>query len=187
MTEEPCKIDPRIRRTRQMLFQAFQELLAEKTFDQISVQDLAERSTLNRATFYDHFTDKFALLEAMIGERFTTLIDARVTGPAGSCEARLRQLILAACDFLAEVSSGCQKQQRQFEPMVESRVKAIIREALLEGLRSDQAKGAELKATMVSWAITGAALQWSRKREGSADELADAILPTVHTALRAGE
>src|SRR5271155_4376893 len=112
MTFEPAKIDPRIRRTRQMLFQAFQDLLAEKTFDLISVQDITERSTLNRATFYDHFTDKFALLEAMIGERFGMLIDARVTGPAGSCEASLRQLILAACDFLAGVSSGCQKHQR---------------------------------------------------------------------------
>ena len=67
MSIEPVKIDPRIRRTRQMLFQAFQDLLAEKTFDLISVQDIAERSTLNRATFYDHFTDKFALLEAMTG------------------------------------------------------------------------------------------------------------------------
>ena len=187
MPEEPCKIDPRIRRTRQMLFQAFEELLTEKCFDQISVQDLAERSTLNRATFYDHFTDKFALLEAMIGERFSTLVDLRVTGIAGGCEASLRQLILAACDFLAGVSSGCQKHQRQFEPIVESRVKGIIREALLEGLRSDHAKGAELRATMVSWAITGAALQWSRKREVSADELADAILLTVQTGLRAGE
>src|SRR6201998_3763414 len=109
MTAEPTTLDPRIRRTRQMLFEAFQDLLAEKTFQLITVQDLAERSTLNRATFYDHFTDKFALLEAMIGERFTTLIDARVMGPAGSCEASLRQLILAACDFLAGVSSGCQK------------------------------------------------------------------------------
>src|SRR6202022_3031505 len=97
MTDERCKIDPRIRRTRQMLFQAFEELLAEKSFDQISVQHLAERSTLNRATFYDHFTDKFALLEAMIGERFGTLVDLRVTGNAGGCEASLRQLILTAC------------------------------------------------------------------------------------------
>jgi Zn-dependent protease with chaperone function len=40
---------------------------------------------------------------------------------------------------------------------------------------------------MISWAITGAALQWSRERETSADELADAVLPTVHTALQAGE
>jgi len=186
MILDPAKIDPRIRRTRQMLFQAFQDLLAEKAFDLISVQDITERSTLNRATFYDHFTDKFALLEAMIGERFSTLIAARMAGSEGTCEASLRQLILAACDFLAEVSSGCQKHQRQFEPLVESRVKAILCEFLVEGLKSHQAKNPELKATMVSWAIAGAALQWSREKKTSADQLADAVLPTVHTALEAG-
>jgi AcrR family transcriptional regulator len=187
MTCDPSKLDPRIRRTRQMLFQAFQDLLAEKTFDLISVQDIAERSTLNRATFYDHFTDKFALLEAMMGERFGMLIEARMAGSKGTCENGLRQLILAACDFLAEVSSGCQKHQRQFEPFVESRVKFILREFLLEGMRSHLVKNPELKATMVSWAIAGAALQWSREKKTSPDELADAVLPTVHTALQAGE
>ncbi len=187
MVLAPSKVDPRIRRTRQMLFQAFQDLLAEKTFDQISVQDISERSTLNRATFYDHFTDKFALLETMIGERFSTLIEARMAGSEGTCEASLRQMILATCDFLAEVSSGCQKNQRQFEPFVESQVKAILCESLLEGLKSHKAKNPELKATMVSWAIAGAALQWSRKRKTSADQLADAVLPTIHTALEAGE
>jgi AcrR family transcriptional regulator len=187
MTCDPAKMDPRIRRTRQMLFQAFQDLLREKTFDQISVHDIAERSTLNRATFYDHFTDKFALLEAMIGERFSTLIAERMPGAEGTCENSLRQLILAACDFLAETSSGCQKHQRQFEPLVESRVKAVLRQYLIEGLRSHQAQDAELKATMVSWAIAGAALQWSRERKISADQLAEAVLPTLHTALQAGE
>jgi AcrR family transcriptional regulator len=187
MIPDSAKIDPRIRRTRQMLFQAFQGLLAEKAFDLISVQDITERSTLNRATFYDHFTDKFALLEAMIGERFNALIDARMAGSEGTCEASLRQLILAACDFLAEVSSGCQKHQRQFEPFVESQVKTILYEFLLEGIKRHKDKNPELKATMVSWAIAGAALQWSRKRRTSADQLADAVLPTIHTALGAGE
>jgi AcrR family transcriptional regulator len=187
MTAEPGKLDPRIKRTRQMLFHAFQSLLSEKTFELITVQDIAERSTLNRATFYDHFTDKFALLEAMIGERFGTLIAARTVGNEGTCETALRQLILAACDFLVELSSGCQKHQRQFEPTVESQVKSVLRETLLVGLRQHGAKNPELRATMVSWAITGAALQWSRERKTSADELADAVLPTVHTALQAGE
>jgi AcrR family transcriptional regulator len=187
MTPEPAKIDPRIKRTRQMLFHAFQTLLTEKTFELISVQDIAERSTLNRATFYDHFTDKYALLEAMIGERYGTFIEARMAGSDGTCEAALRQLILAACDFLAEVSSGCQKHQRQFEPIVESQVKSVMREFLLAGLRQLGARNPELKATMVSWAIAGAALQWSREKKTSADELANAVLPTVHTALEAGE
>ena len=181
------KLDPRIRRTRQMLFQAFQSLLAEKTFELITVQDITERSTLNRATFYDHFPDKFALLGAMIGERFSAIISARMAGSDRTCEATLRQLILAACDFLSEAASGCQKHQRQFEPLVESQVKEIIYQDILEGLRSHNAKNPELKATMVSWAITGAAMQWGREKKTSADDLAQAILPTIHTALAAGE
>jgi AcrR family transcriptional regulator len=187
MIEETPKIDPRIRRTRQMLFHAFQALLTEKTFDLITVQDIAERSTLNRATFYDHFADKFALLEAMMGERFAALIEARTSGNKSTCESALRHLILAACDFLSEVSSGCQKHQRQFEPMVESQVKAVMREYLLAGLRSHGANSPELRATMVSWAIAGAAMQWSREKKSSAEDLADAVLPTVHTALQADE
>jgi hypothetical protein len=66
-------------------------------------------------------------------------------------------------------------------------VKAILCDVLLPGLKSHRAKNPELKATMVSWAIAGAALQWSRKKKISADQLADAVLPTVHTALAAGE
>ncbi|MBV9391926.1 MAG: TetR family transcriptional regulator [Verrucomicrobia bacterium] len=183
MTEGPTKIDPRIRRTRQMLFHAFQSLLSEKAFDLITVQDITERSTLNRATFYDHFTDKFALLEAMMGERFAALIEARTSGNKSTCERALRHLILAACDFLAEVSSGCQRHQRQFEPMVESQVKNVMREYLLIGLRTHGAKSPELKATMISWAIAGAAMQWSREKKTSPEKLVNAVLPTVQTAL----
>lgn len=179
MTVQGQKLDPRVRRTRQMLFQAFQSLLAEKTFDAITVQDVSERSTLNRATFYDHFPDKFALLESMIGAKFGALVAARMAEGDGTCETALRLLILAACDFLAEVSSGCQKQQRQFEPVVESQVKEVLREALLVALHKHGTGNPELKATMVSWAITGAALQWSRERKTSANELADVVLPTA--------
>jgi AcrR family transcriptional regulator len=188
VTAELPKMDPRIKRTRQMLFHAFTSLLKEKTFDLITVQDIAERSTLNRATFYDHFTDKFALLEAMMGERFGALIEARMVGNENpTCEGALRQLVLATCDFLAETSSGCQKHQRQFEPMVESQVKSVLRATLLVELRQHGAKNPELRATMVSWAMTGAAMDWSREKEISPDALADRILPTIHMALEAGE
>ncbi len=181
------KLDPRVRRTRQMLFQAFQELLVEKGFDQISVQDIAERSTLNRATFYDHFPDKFALLEAMISERFGKAIEARMEGGEPACEKSLRQLILAACDFLTELSSGCTKNRRQFEPIAESCVRTILRESILRGLEAHGARNPELKATMVSWAITGAAIQGIREKKMSPEELAAAVLPTIQTALEAGD
>jgi AcrR family transcriptional regulator len=62
-----CEVrDPRIRRTRQLLQQALGQLLQSRSFEEITVQDIAEAATVNRATFYDHYTDKFALLEALI-------------------------------------------------------------------------------------------------------------------------
>jgi len=184
MIAEPTNMDPRIRRTRQMLFQAFQDLLCEKAFETISVQDIAERSTVNRATFYDHFTDKFALLEAMMGERFATLCATRMIEADGTCKKGLHQLILAVCDFLAEVSAGCQKNQRQFEPMVESNVKSAVREFLLVGLCKRESPDAELRATMASWAICGAALQWSRDKNITAEKLAETVILMVWPTLQ---
>jgi len=70
-------VDPRIRRTRLLLQQALGKLLETKEFDKISVQDIAEAATVNRATFYDHYTDKFALLECLVGTRFGELLAAR--------------------------------------------------------------------------------------------------------------
>src|SRR3954469_23016068 len=99
MTAVP-DIDPRIRRTRQMLFTALEELLAEKGFDAITMQHLAERSTVNRGTIYAHFKDKFALLAALVEETFRALFEARMKGSSGTCQESVRQLILAVCDFL---------------------------------------------------------------------------------------
>ncbi|MBI4304912.1 MAG: TetR family transcriptional regulator, partial [Chloroflexi bacterium] len=44
--------DPRVKRTRKLLHDAFDSLLSEKSFEAITVQDIAERATVNRATFY---------------------------------------------------------------------------------------------------------------------------------------
>ena len=61
-------VDPRIRRTRELLDQALENLLKTKEFDRISVQEIADAATVNRATFYDHYTDKFALLECLVAQ-----------------------------------------------------------------------------------------------------------------------
>ncbi len=56
------KIDPRIERTQEALRDALMALIEEKGYDAISVQDIAERARLNRATFYLHYRDKQDLL-----------------------------------------------------------------------------------------------------------------------------
>src|SRR5580658_10125842 len=102
-----CEVrDPRIRRTRQFLQGALRTLLQAKNFDALSVQDIADAATVNRATFYDHYTDKFALLEAMVAGEFHRLLEERkVQFDAGSPSAAA-SIVLATCDFLV----GCSAQ-----------------------------------------------------------------------------
>src|ERR1700758_1123784 len=97
--------DPRILRSRQMLMEALARLLDRKEFNDISVQEIADEATLNRATFYLHYADKNALLQAMTAARFRELI-ARRGLSFTDCDGALRAIALGVCDYLAE-NTGC--------------------------------------------------------------------------------
>jgi AcrR family transcriptional regulator len=67
--------DPRVNRTRQLIMQSFTDLVEEKkNVYSISVQDITTRATVNRATFYAHFEDKFAFLECWMREKFQIIL-----------------------------------------------------------------------------------------------------------------
>src|ERR1700691_173638 len=69
--------DPRILRSRRMLMDSLAKLLIKRDFEDISIQEIADEATLNRATFYLHYADKNALLHAMTGVRFRDLMERR--------------------------------------------------------------------------------------------------------------
>src|ERR1700682_4041494 len=100
--------DPRIVRSRRMLMEALVRLLIKKEFEDISVQEIADEATLNRATFYLHYADKNALLQAMTGARFRDLLQRRAI-TFTDCHGALRAIALGVCDYLAE-STGCPTQ-----------------------------------------------------------------------------
>lgn len=50
-------------RTTRDIINAFMDLLDQKSFEKISVQDIIEKTMINRSTFYRHFQDKYAILE----------------------------------------------------------------------------------------------------------------------------
>lgn len=50
--------DMRVRRTKQNIINAFVALTKEKSIDSITVQEIAEKAMVNRATFYAHYHDK---------------------------------------------------------------------------------------------------------------------------------
>src|SRR5215208_6723162 len=56
------KVDRRIERTRQLLQSALSELILEKGYEKVTVQDVIDRANVGRSTFYAHFEDKEQLL-----------------------------------------------------------------------------------------------------------------------------
>lgn len=77
--------NPRVKRTRQLFIQAFNDLLDEKkNLYSISVQDIANRAAVNRATFYAHFDDKFAFLAYWMTEKYQLILkkDCRMMLPS---------------------------------------------------------------------------------------------------------
>lgn len=57
MTTKSQRMDPRVLRTRQLIRDAFIELLQELELEKITVNRIAERATINRVTFYLHYKD----------------------------------------------------------------------------------------------------------------------------------
>jgi AcrR family transcriptional regulator len=56
------KNDRRSQRTRQALSEALVQLIQEKDYSAITVNDIIERANVGRSTFYAHYQDKDALL-----------------------------------------------------------------------------------------------------------------------------
>ena len=151
--------DPRIVRSRRMLMDSLAKLLAKKDFDDISIQEIADEATLNRATFYLHYPDKSALLQAMTDVRFRDLI-ARRGLCFTDCNGALRAIALGVCDYLAE-STSCPGQLAQIP--LEGSIIPVVQGMFEEGLsRHGTASGIDpaLVATTAAWAIFGAARRW---------------------------
>jgi AcrR family transcriptional regulator len=183
------RVDPRVKRTRELIVRAFGELVKEKGHRGLTVQEIAERATVNRATFYAHFRDQYELLDYFISEAFRGELRRRLPATPGLDEETLRVLVLAACDFLSKLETGCRtRSDRQFiRPMVEAQMQSELYELLLGWIEASPRKANGRRATpentasVVSWAIFGAGLDWSRNggaksAEGFAYEVLSVIV-----------
>lgn len=179
------KEDPRVKRTRQLLEVAFMDVLKEKGFQAITVQDIARRAGVNRATFYAHFADKYALLDHSIRQGFQQEIEKRMLNACHFSMDNLRNLIIAVCDYSKNITTHCKVPVAQFESLVETQVKDVLYELLLNWLvKMEVEVSPETAATAASWAIYGLAAQWGHSKQPKpVDEFAAEVLPLVASNL----
>lgn len=88
-------MDRRVLKTRKAIIEAFVGLLEEQDFEQITINEIADRANVNRGTIYLHYADKFDLLDQCIETYLQRLLDACMiesptTTPVTAKDALLR-------------------------------------------------------------------------------------------------
>jgi AcrR family transcriptional regulator len=183
--------DPRVQRTRQLLIRAFMDLVQEKmNIHSVSVLEITTRATVNRATFYAHFEDKYALVECWLREKFQRVLVGKLPDSSTLRRETLHRLILAVFDFLAVVRRYHKPSDQQYEPLFEIAIQQELYELLLRWLQQApattplQEETVETTAQVISWAIFGPAAQWGRGDQRiPAEEMACHILTIVIAGL----
>lgn len=163
------KTDPRVIRTRQLIQDAFITLSKEKDFNTITVRDITERATINRATFYAHYSDKYVLIESIISDSFMAFVSKRIPPQSIATEETMRNLILSVLDYCDSLCNSCKSGYKSFGPITQIKVKELLQNIIVSLLVNngsfthDQRLKIDLLATMISCSICGAIYSLRKK------------------------
>ncbi len=177
------KTDPRVARTRKLIEEAFLQVLEEKGFEDLSVQDVAERAGINRVTFYSHFVDRYALLRHAIRKAFEAEIEGKGLQERSLNAESVRELFIAVCGYIAGLHEHCRPPHDHLDWIVGEVISAFSAELFV---RWSAARGRPAprsfpeSATAAGSALHALAARWSRmKKRGAAAAFVDSTLPIV--------
>jgi AcrR family transcriptional regulator len=175
------KEDRRVRRTRQRLFDALIELILEKGFDAVTVQDVLDRADVGRSTFYAHFTDKYDLLHSGHEQLQRALAEARRSAARDASPGASPRLACALVFFqLAQQFAGLYRalmggpSGTRFRDGFPRRIADVVREELGPQLTGAWGRGVphEVAVQFAANALTGLIRWWLEAgMPGTAEEM----------------
>lgn len=114
------KTDRRSQRTYRLVSSAFAELLREKPYEEILVQDILERAGIGRTTFYAHYFDKADVLDSMTEQILSMLTHQITDSPA-------RQRVVPSLELFEHIYHS---QNQHFRTLMRSRAGEPLWDAL---------------------------------------------------------
>lgn len=118
------KADRRSQRTYHLVSSAFTELVVEKPYDKILVQDILDRAGIGRTTFYAHYFDKEDVLNYIV-EQELEMLTRQIA------HAAARQRIIPSLEIFEHAYHS---ENRQFRALLQSRASEFLWEALQTAL-----------------------------------------------------
>lgn len=181
--------DPRVIRTRQLIIEAFASLINKQDFNSITISEISKKATINRATFYAHFPDKYALIDSFLSDTFIEFVQERVNSNRNLDEETVKSIILALCEFHEASNKRCMRGYDDIAPLVEKNIKIqlenFIAQLINDSCKQSDSRTRELAITMLTWSIYGITFNWNLEgRSETPKQLADRVMPLLKSFLR---
>ncbi|MFK0522039.1 TetR/AcrR family transcriptional regulator [Paenibacillus illinoisensis] len=176
--------DPRVIRTRNLIVDAFAYLLKIKDFNSITINDITNKATINRTTFYAHFPDKYALIDGYLSNSFIEFVYRRVESNATLNEETIKNIVISLCEFHEASNKRCMKSYDSISPHLEKNTKIqlenFLSQLLTKSCTESARRSLDLAITMLTWSIYGVTYRWNMDgRIESPQVLAEKILPML--------
>jgi AcrR family transcriptional regulator len=185
------KVDPRIIRTRKLLMDAFLKLSIKKDFKDITIKDITDEATVNRATFYAHFQDKYDLMDAAITEDTIENIVENLSHYDQLNEESIINIFVTLTkfhtDLTTQLDTQCKRSYVSFSSIIELKLKKELEKVFYSLLLKQQSKldseTLKIGAAVLSWGVYGASVDWKHNSSLSAEQYIKIALPFIVTEI----
>lgn len=177
------QIDPRVVRTRKLIMDGFIELAMKKDFNDITIKDITSSATINRATFYNHFYDKYDLLEKVLSESMLKEMIEEVRTHEVINEESIKSIFLSIIRSHNSLSNQCSRSYEAFTSQIEVIFKAELQNFFSEWAQqqwpNQDKSNIEAFAVMLSWALYGAAMHFMQNQTIKMEDYIRNLMPFI--------
>lgn len=168
------EIDIRIIRTRKTIMNSFMELLRDKSFEAIRISDISTKAAINRATFYNHFTDKYHLLDEITNETLLGHMRKNLGEEEPFSPLVIQKIFLVLTNFHTDMADMCKKNYVEDLALYTNQIlREEVKNTLLKSIQlkspGEDPERLETLAAVLSWFVIGISYEWKRTKNISAE------------------
>lgn len=93
-------MDRRVKKSRTAIESALMELMTTKTFEEITINAIAETADVSRGTIYLNYDDKYAILESCMDKELNQLIESCIPNKDHHENLTVQALLLSAFKYI---------------------------------------------------------------------------------------